>query len=158
MRTAAILAAGAVMFLFPAITTAASTCPPEVREARTLLTAKTTNVKPTQPSKSQAAARTQDVQAPRSQDVQGPRGRDVQARRGQDVQAPRAKDHPEPPEGPAPRGQDVEAPRNVSKGRAAALANARRLVNDAETACKDADAPRARANAHAARELLNYVP
>jgi hypothetical protein len=156
MRTAAILAAGAVMFLFPAITTAASTCPPEVREARTLLTAKATNVKPTQPSKSQAGARTQDVEAPRSQDVQAPRGQDVQAPRGQDV--PRAKDHPEPPEGPAPRGQDVEAPRNVSKGRAAALANARRLVNDAETACKDADAPRARANAHAARELLNYVP
>jgi hypothetical protein len=167
MRAIAILATGAVMFLSPTITTAASPCPPEVKEARTVLTAKTaTAAKATQPSKSQAAARGQDVQAPRGQesqaprgqDTQAPRGQDTQAPRGQDVQAPRTKDHPEPPEGPAPRGQDVQAPRNVGKGRAAALTNARRLVNEAETACKDADAARALANAHAAIELLKYVP
>jgi hypothetical protein len=84
------------------------------------------------------------VQAPRGQDVQAPRGQDVQAPRGQDIQAP--------------RGQDVQAPRNVAKGRAAAVANARRLVNEAEAACKDADDQRAMANARAAIELLKYVP
>jgi hypothetical protein len=52
----------------------------------------------------------------------------------------------------------VQAPRNVAKGRAAALANARKLVVEAETACKDADGPRAAANARAAMELLKYVP
>jgi hypothetical protein len=57
-----------------------------------------------------------------------------------------------------PRGQDVQAPRNVAKGRAAALTNARRLVNEAEAACKDADSQRALANARAAMDLLKYVP
>ena len=159
MRSVAVLAAAAFMIASPAIASAASPCPPEVKEARVLLTAKTTTAaKSTQPSKSQAAARGQDVQAPRAQDVQTPRGQDIQAPRGQDVQAPRTKDHPEPPTGPAPRGQDVQAPRNVAKGRATALATARRLVAEAETACTDADSQRALANAHAAIELLKYVP
>jgi hypothetical protein len=169
------LAAAAFMIASPAIASAASPCPLEVKEARVLLTAKTTTAaKSTQPSKSQAAAhgqdvqaprgqdtqapRGQDTQAPRAQDTQAPRGQDIQAPRGQDVQAPRTKDHPEPPTGPAPRGQDVQAPRNVAKGRATALANARRLVAEAETACTDADSQRALANAHAAIELLKYVP
>ena len=165
MRSLAMLAAAAVMVASPAITSAASPCPPEVQEAKALLTAKTaTGAKATQPSKSQAGARGQDIQAPRGQDTQAPRGQDTQAPRGQDtqaprgqdVQAPRTKDLPEPP--PEPRGQDVQAPRNVAKGHANALANARRLVNEAETACKDADAQRALANAHAAMELLKYVP
>jgi hypothetical protein len=52
----------------------------------------------------------------------------------------------------------VQAPRNVAKGRATALTNARKLVAEAETACKDADDQRALANAHAALELLKYVP
>jgi len=113
VRSLVLLAAAAVMVASPVIASAASPCPPEVKEARTLLTAKTaTAAKATQPSKSQAA----------------------------------------------PRGQDVQAPRNVTKGQANALANARRLVNEAETACKDADAQRALANAHAAMELLKYVP
>jgi hypothetical protein len=150
MRSVATITTIAVIFLSPQITNAASPCPSEVKEARAVWTAKTTNAaKTTQPPKSQAAARSQDVQAPRGQETQAPRG--------QDVQAPRAKDHPEPPEGPAPRSQDVQAPRNVAKGRANALANARRLVSEAETACKDADSRRALANAHAAMELLNYV-
>ena len=67
------------------------------------------------------------------------------ARGQQDIQAPRGQ-------------QDIQAPRNAAKGRANALANARRLVNEAEVACKDADAQRALANAHAAMELLKYVP
>ena len=183
MRSLAMLAAAAVMVASPAIGSAASPCPPEVKEARSLLTAKTATAgKTTQPSKSQAAARGQDIQAPRGQDTQAPRGQDTQAPRGQgiqaprgqdtqaprgqdtqaprgqDVQAPRTKDHPEPPTDPLPRGQDVQAPRNVEKGRAAALTNARRLVAEAETACKDADSQRALANAHAATELLKYLP
>jgi hypothetical protein len=175
MRSLAMLAAAAVMLASPAITSAASPCPPEVKEAKALLTAKAATAgKATQPPKSQAAARGQDIQAPRGQDTQAPRGQDIQAPRGQDtqaprgqdtqaprgqdVQAPRTKDHPEPPTEPLPRGQDVQAPRNVGKGRAAALTNARKLVAEAETACKDADSERALANAHAAIELLKYVP
>ncbi len=151
MRSLAMLAAAAVMLASPAITSAASPCPPEVKEAKALLTAKAATAgKATQPPKSQAAARGQDTQAPRGQDTQAPRG--------QDVQAPRTKDHPEPPTEPLPRGQDVQAPRNVGRGRAAALTNARKLVAEAETACKDADSRRALANAHAAIELLKYVP
>ena len=38
MSVVAILALGAVMFPSPAITTAASTCAPDVNEARTLVT------------------------------------------------------------------------------------------------------------------------
>jgi hypothetical protein len=160
------VAAALVSLSTPVIANAASPCPTEVKEARELLTAKTktATAKATQPSKSLAAVRQQDIQAPRAstQDVQAPRAstQDVQAPRSstQDVQAPRTKDHPEPPQGPAPRGQDVQAPRNVAKGRATALTNARRLVAEAETACKDADSQRALANAHAALELLKYVP
>jgi hypothetical protein len=198
----------AVSLSIPVIGSAAPPCPPEVKEARELLTAKAATAKTTQPPRSQAAARGQDVQAPRGQDVQAPRGQDVQAPRGQDVQAPRGQDVQAPrgqdvqaprgqdvqaprgqdvqaprgqnvqaprgqdvqaprgqdvqaPRGQdvqAPRGQDVQAPRNVARGRAAALANARKLVVEAETACKDADGPRAAANARAAMELLKYVP
>jgi hypothetical protein len=138
------LAAVAVMIASPAIASAASPCPPEVKEAGALLTAKTaTAVKAT---KSLAAARGQDIQAPRQQDTQAPRAKQ------QDIQAPRQQDTQ------APRDQDVQAPRNVAKGRATALTNARRLVAEAERACKDADSERALANAHAALELLKYMP
>jgi len=137
-----LVAAALVSFSTPAIASAASPlCPPEVKEAGDLLTAKTAiAAKMITPSKSQAGARgQQDIQAPRGQqDIQAPRGQ-------QDIQAPRGQ-------------QDIQAPRNVAKGRAAALANARRLVNEAKLACKDADDQRAAANARAALELLKYVP
>jgi hypothetical protein len=193
MRSLPFLVTVAIVSLStPMIGSAASPCPPEVKEARELLTTKTATSKTTQPPRAQAAARGQDVQAPRGQDVQAPRGQNVQAPRGQDVQAPRGQDVQAPrgqdvqaprgqdvqaprgqdvqaprgqdvqsPRGQdvqAPRGQDVQAPRNAAKGRAAALANARKLVGEAETACKDADGPRAAANARAAMELLKYVP
>jgi hypothetical protein len=77
------------------------------------------------------------VQAPRGQDLQAPRGQDLQAPRGQELQAPRAVD---------------------AKTRTATLGNARRLVNEAEAACKAGDAPRSAANARAALELLRYLP
>ena len=124
-----LVAAAIVLFASPAISGAASPCPPEVKEARVLLTAKTAAAaKVTKPSKSQVAARGQEEQGPRGQETQ------------------------------APRGQETQAPRNVTKGRANALANARRLVNEAEVACKDADGQRATINARAAMELLKYVP
>jgi hypothetical protein len=121
----------------------AASCPPEVKEVRDLLTAKAATASTVRP-KSQASARGQDTQAPHGQEIQAPRGQDVQAPRGQDIQAP--------------RGQETEAPRNVAKGRSTALINARRLVNEAEAACKDNDSERAASNARAARELLRYLP
>jgi hypothetical protein len=87
-------------------------------------------------------AKTAVAQRPKSQ--AGARGQDTQAPREQDTQAP--------------RGQDTQAPRNVARARAAALANARRLVTEAEFACKDADSARATSNARAAIELLKYLP
>ena len=146
MKSKTILASLATASLsFAAIVSAATPCPPEVKEARELLTAKTATVKKaTRPAKSLASTRSEDVQTARGQDPQAPRGQDPQAPRGQDPQAP--------------RGQDVQAPRNVAKGRAAALANARKLVIEAEASCKDADDQRASANAHAAMELLKYLP
>jgi hypothetical protein len=200
MRSRSLLAAIAIVsFSTPVLASAAPPCPPEVTQARELLTTKTAkSAKVTQPSKSLAAARGQELQAPRGQELQAPRGQELQAPRGQELQAPRGQelqaprgqelqaprgqelqaprrtDHPNPPdtdvprgqelqaprgqELQAPRGQELQAPRNVAKGRAAALSNARKLVTDAETACKDADGQRALANARAAMELLKYLP
>jgi hypothetical protein len=138
MRSVAILATlAAVSLSTPTIVGAATPCPPEVKEARDLLTVKTATVnKATPPGKPLAAARGQDPQAARGQDPQTARGQDPQTA----------------------RGQDPQTARNVIKGRAAALANARRLVIEAEAACKDADARRASANARAGMELLRYLP
>src|SRR5260370_21763913 len=57
----------------PTLSDAASSCPPEVAQAKELLT------KQTQASRTLAGAR--DVQAPRMQDVQAPKMQDVQAPR-----------------------------------------------------------------------------
>jgi hypothetical protein len=150
----------------PAIVSAAPVCPPEVKEARDLLTAKTATAQKV--PRSQAAARSQETQAPREQVVQAPRGQETQAPRGQETQAPRGQETQAPrgqetqaPRGQetqAPRGQETQAPRNAAKGRATTLTNARRLVNEAEAACKDADNARASSNARAAIELLRYLP
>jgi hypothetical protein len=187
-----LVAVAMVSTLTPAIARSAPPCPPEVTDARMLLTATAAQLsksqaaargQETQPSKSQAAARGQETQAPRGQETQAPRGQETQAPRGQETQMPRGQETQAPrgqetqaprgqetqmprgqetqaPRGQetqAPRGQETQAPRNVAKGRAAALANARRLVNEAETACKDADTPRAAANARAALEVLKYL-
>jgi hypothetical protein len=147
MRFSPLIVAAVVVFT-AGISSAASPCPSEVKQARQLLTAKSkTATAPKAANQPKALAGTRG-----EQDIQAPRGQqDIQAPRGQDAQATRTKDHPEPPTGP-------QAPRNVATGRANALANGRRLVNEAETACKDADPQRALANAHAAMELLKYVP
>src|SRR5205807_8443911 len=64
----------------PTLSDAASSCPPEVAQAKELLT------KQTAASRTLAGAR--EVQAPRMQDVQAPKMQDVQAPRMQDVPAP----------------------------------------------------------------------
>ena len=146
MKSKTMLVTAAIASLsFAVVVGAAPPCPPEVKEARELLTTKTTSVKHAAPAaKSLSAVRGEVLQAPRGENPQAPRAENPQAPRGQDVQAPRAQD----------RGQDVQAPRNAAKGRTTALANARRLVGEAETSCRDADEQRALANARAAMELL----
>ena len=69
MRSLHFLAVVAMVSLSTSgIASAASSCPPEVNEAKTLLTAKTaTSAKAREPS-NLAGARSQDVQAPRSQE------------------------------------------------------------------------------------------
>src|SRR5438105_11990871 len=69
----------------PTLSDAASSCPPEVAQAKELLT------KQTQASRTLAGAR--EVQAPRMQDVQAPKMQDVQAPRSpaEDAQLPPAR-------------------------------------------------------------------
>jgi hypothetical protein len=162
MRSKAILTTLAIAALsFAVVASAATPCPPEVKEAGDLLKTKTTSVKTaSQPGKVLAGARGQDPQTARGQDPQTARGQDPQTARGQDKQAARGQD-PQTARGQDPqtaRGQDPQAPRNVGKGWQTALANARRLVAEAETSCRDGDDRRASANARAAMELLKYLP
>jgi len=129
---------------------AAEKCPPEVAAANTMLTKATA-------AASKATARAQETQAPRQlagvrqQDIEVPRGQEVQAPRGQQeiIQAPRAKQQdvqaPKQQDVQAPRGQDVQAPR---------LANARKLVREAEAACKKGDMALSASKAKEAMELL----
>ncbi len=126
---------------------AADKCPPEVAAAKTLLSKASAAAKKTargqevQAPRQLAGSKQQDVQAPRSQDVQAPRSQDVQAPRSQDVQAPRSQDVQ------APRGkqQDVQAPR---------LSDVRKLVREAEAACKKGDMALSASKAKEASELL----
>ena len=129
---AAVLAAALLTLPSAPTALAAEKCPPEVAEAKEMLAKATAAAK-------KPLARAKEPQAPRElaaakpQDVQAPRGQDVQAPRGQDVQAPRAKQ------------QDVQAPR---------LTNARKLVREAEAACKKGDMALSASKANAAMELL----
>src|SRR4030095_3484106 len=93
-----------VMFLASlsvSVSSAQTSCPPEVAQAKTLL------------EQRQQGARTQDVSAPRSlagartQDVNAPRTQDVNAPRVQEVQAPRSLD--------GARTHDVNAPRAAAR-------------------------------------------
>jgi hypothetical protein len=86
----------------------------------------------TQPPRSQAGARSQDIQSPRSQDIQSPRGQDIQSPRGQqDI--------------PVPRGQEIQAPRvNQASG----------LVQESEAACKKGDMALSTRKAQEALQLL----
>jgi hypothetical protein len=154
-------------------------CPPEVTQAQAALkdaraAAKNkvaTGPQDVQAPRSQAGARTQDVNAPRTQDVNAPRTQDVNAPRTQDVNAPRTQDvnAPRTQDVNAPRTQDVNAPRTqdvnaprVPAGNkqqntdaAARLKKAEGLVGQAQAACKKGDMTGATAKAKQALALLN---
>jgi|SRR5437660_245916 len=104
----------------PTLSDAASSCPPEVAQAKELLT------KQTQASRTLAGAR--EVQAPRMQDVQAPKMQDVQA----------------------PRMQDVQAPRTLAGATQIDASKAAKLVKEAEAACKAGDMKTAKSKAAAA--------
>ncbi len=158
MKTIGAVVLAAALLILPSAPTAlaAEKCPPEVAEAKAMLAKATAaakkplaRAKEPQAPRELAAAKPQDVQAPRGQDVQAPRGQDVQAPRGQDVQAPRGQDVQ------APRGQDVQAPRAKQQDvQAPRLTNARKLVREAEAACKKGDMALSASKAKAAMELL----
>src|SRR5438309_364403 len=112
----------------PTLSDAASSCPPEVAQAKELLT------KQTQASRTLAGAR--EVQAPRMQEVQAPKMQDVQAPKMQDVQAPRM--------------QDVQAPRTLAGATQIDASKAAKLVKEAEAACKAGDMKTAKSKAAAA--------
>ena len=111
---AALLVAALVTLPSSPMALAAEKCPPEVAEAKAILTKATAAAK-------KATARGQEVQAPRQ----------LAAAKGQEVQAP--------------RGQDIQAPK---------LTNARKLVREAEAACKKGDMALSAGKAKEAMELL----
>src|SRR5207244_11799672 len=80
----------------PTLSDAASSCPPEVAQAKELLTKQTQASRTLAGAREVQAPRMQDVQAPKMQDVQAPRARagarEVQGTRMEDVQEPKRKD------------------------------------------------------------------
>jgi hypothetical protein len=128
----------------PALASAADKCPAELAQAKSMLNKAAASAKTTATAapRQLAGARSQDVQAPRtaSQDVQAPRtaAQDVQAPRtgAQDVQAPRTAS--QDVQAPRTASQDVQAPRGQDE-QAARLSSARKLIGEAEAACKKGD-------------------
>ncbi|HKZ08846.1 MAG TPA: hypothetical protein VJU81_25485 [Methylomirabilota bacterium] len=149
--------------LAPSGAEAQKDCPAEVAQAQSALKNAKTAAKGTQGGgpqdiqapRSQAGARTQDVNAPRSQGVNAPRTQDVNAPRTQDVNAPRTQDvnaprtqdvnAPRTQEGPKVREQDIDAPR---------MKQADTLVSQAQAACKKGDMTTASAKAKQALAIL----
>ena len=86
----------------------------------------------------QKAAAAQKTRTAKSQEVQAPRS--LAASKSQEVQAPRGQ------EVQAPKGQEVQAPRS--------LTNVRRLVSEAEMACKKGNMELASKKANEAMNLL----
>jgi hypothetical protein len=128
---------------------AAEKCPPEVAAANTMLTKATSaaskataRAPETQAPRQLAGVRQQDIEVPRGQEVQAPKQQDVQAPRGQEIQAPKGQQEIQAPRA---KQQDVQAPR---------LANARKLVREAEAACKKGDMALSASKAKEAMELL----
>jgi len=158
-----ILSVAVTMSLSPAVSSAGSTCPTEVAQAKDMLTKKTAVAKADtiQPPRSLAGARQDVVQAPReNQDVQAPReNQDVQApRENQDVQAPRENQNVQ-----APRTNEEinQAPRSGAGATTTAPASradvtkAASLVKQAEAACKAGKLTLASEKAKAALAILN---
>ena len=104
---AALLAVVVAVAFVPTVGDTASPCPPEVTQAKELLS------QHGQAPRTLAGARMSDLQAPRASDVQAPRKDDVQAPRASDIQAPRKDDiqAPRKDDVQAPRKDDVQAPR-----------------------------------------------
>jgi len=125
---------------FAGIARGAEPYPPELAQAKTALKSAQASLKQ-QPK----TARNQEVQAPRSQ--AGARSQDVQAPRSQDVQAPRSQDVQ------APRSQDVQAPRSQA-ARAQQVKRAGGLVREGDAACKKGDMTLATQKATEALGLL----
>src|SRR5437016_5399099 len=128
----------------PTLSDAASSCPPEVAQAKELLTKQTQASRTLAGAREVQAPRMQDVQAPKMQDVQAPRMQDVQAPKMQDVQAPKMQDVQ------APRMQDVQAPRTLAGATQIDASKAAKLVKEAEAACKAGDMKTAKSKAAAA--------
>ena len=166
MKKICAVVVGVALLMLPSgpMALAADKCPSEVAEAKSMLSKATAAAKKmtargqeTQAPRQLAGAKPQDVQAPRGQEIQAPKQQDVQAPRGkqQDVQAPRGQDvqAPKQQDVQAPRGQDVQAPR-AQETQAPRLTNARKLVREAEAACKKGDMALSASKAKEAMELL----
>src|SRR5256884_93542 len=134
----------------PTLSDAASSCPPEVAQAKELLTKQTQASRTLAGAREVQAPRMQDVAAPKMQDVQAPRMQDVQAPKMQDVQAPKMQDVQ------APRMQDVQAPRTLAGATQIDASKAAKLVKEAEAACKAGDMKTAKSKAAAAIARLKY--
>jgi len=140
----------------PTLSDAASSCPPEVAQAKDLLARQTAASRTLAGAREIQAPRMQDVQAPKMQDVQAPRSlagaKDVQAPRMQDVQAPKMQDvqAPKMQDVQAPRMQDVQAPRTLAGATQIDASKAAKLVKEAEAACKAGDMKTAKSKAAAA--------
>src|SRR5437660_356210 len=95
----------------PTLSDAASSCPPEVAQAKDQLTKQTAASRPLAGAKDIQAPRMQDVQAPKMQDVQAPRtlagDRQVQPARVQQVQATKME-HVQPPRVTASQAQETQ--------------------------------------------------
>jgi hypothetical protein len=146
----------AALLTAPPFASAADKCPTELSEAKAMLSKASASTKKSAPPSGQdvqaaprqlAGAKSQDIQAPRAQDIQAPRAQDVQAPRAQDIQAPRAQDVQ------APRAQDIQAPRSPEE-QAARVTKARKLIADAEAACKKGDMALSANKASEAKGLL----
>ena len=81
---AAALSIAFVVTFYPGVSPAATTCA-DVEAAKSMLKKQTAATSQTQPARSLAGARSQDVQAPRSQDVQAPRSQTTQAPRSAEL-------------------------------------------------------------------------
>jgi hypothetical protein len=137
---AVVLGLGIIALTAPGVVRAADQCPAELTQAKAALKSAQAKSHDIQSPRSQAGARSQDIQAPRSQDIQAPRGQDIQAPRSQDIQAPRSQQEP-----PVPRGQDIQAPR---------VKQAAALVQQSDAACKKGDMA---LSAKKAREALGLL-
>jgi len=141
---AAVLSVAVAVSLSPVVTSAQSTCPAEVAQAKDMLTKKTAAAKADndQAPRSLAGARQDVAQAPReNQNVQAPR-------ENQNVQAPRTNE------------EINQAPRSgagattTAQALRADMTKAASLVKQAEAACKAGNLTQASDKAKAALAIL----